>query len=83
MTSELENLLKGTKEEHVLKEHFGVVLSNEICSKQEEFPWFSENPEYCLSIPLEVKGTHTLSQALDSLIAKDTLEGDNAYYCSK
>lgn len=84
MTSELETLLKGTCEEQLLKEAFGVVLSNEICSKQpQEFPWYSENPEYCLSIPLEVKGTNSLHQALDALIAKDTLEGDNAYYCSK
>uniref|UniRef100_A0A6B2KX63 USP domain-containing protein n=1 Tax=Arcella intermedia TaxID=1963864 RepID=A0A6B2KX63_9EUKA len=83
MSSELETQLKGTPAVTIFKDHFGVVLANEIKSIEPEFPYFSETPEEFLRIPLEVKHNSDIYQALDVFVASDKLEGDNAYTCEK
>jgi len=81
--SELERLLAGTNYSALFTAEFGCRLSNEIKSSDPNYPWFSENPESFLCIPLDVKGKSSLDQALNALVAVDNLEGDNAYMCEK
>lgn len=75
----LENLTKGTKEHHFIKDIFGGVLSNELIAENEGKPLYREREEPFLTIGLEVKNKKTMEQSLKAFIEGEMLEGENAY----
>ena len=77
----LENLIKGTKQENVIKQHFGGILSNELICKG--CPHYSEREEPYITITLQVKNKKSILQSLNSFVEGEMLEGDNAYHCAQ
>ena len=77
----LENQIKNTKYEHLIKRHFGGVLSNELICKG--CPHYSEREEPFLVVSLQVKNKKNIFQSLSSFIEGEMLEGDNAYFCAQ
>lgn len=75
----LENLLKGSESEEIIKQHFGGVQVTEVIGK--ECPHRSERYEPFLSISVEVKNRRSLIEGLESYVAEEILEGENAYQC--
>lgn len=77
----IENLIKGKREEKVIKNLFQGVFANEFICKG--CPHYSEREEPFLAINLQVKNKHSIKESLDSFVEGEMLEGDNAYYCEK
>jgi ubiquitin carboxyl-terminal hydrolase 9/24 len=77
----IENLIKGKKEEKVIKNLFQGVFANEFICKG--CPHYSEREEPFLAINLQVKNKHSIKESLDAFVEGEMLEGDNAYYCEK
>jgi hypothetical protein len=77
----LEGLIKGTKQENVIKQHFGGVLSNEFICKG--CPHYSEREESFINVNLQVKNKKSILQSLSSFVEGEMLEGDNAYQCNE
>src|SRR5688572_23784425 len=77
----IENLIKGKKEEKVIKNLFQGVFANEFICKG--CPHYSEREEPFLAISLQVKNKHSIKESLDAYVEGEMLEGDNAYYCEK
>mmetsp|Transcript_5912 Transcript_5912/g.5166 ORF Transcript_5912/g.5166 Transcript_5912/m.5166 type:complete len:245 (-) Transcript_5912:894-1628(-) len=77
----LENLIKGTKQQHSIKDHFGGIQSNELICKG--CPHYSEREEPFLTVSVQVKNKKTIYQSLSSFIEGEMLEGDNAYFCEQ
>ena len=75
----LENQIKGTKQEHFIKEHFGGFVSNELICKG--CPHYSEREEPFLTVNLQVKNKKSIEQSLAAFVEGEMLEGDNAYHC--
>lgn len=75
----LEPLLKTTKYEELIKQHFGGLQVTELIGK--ECPHRSERYEPFLSIPVEVKNKRSLQEGLESYVAEEVLEGENSYQC--
>jgi len=75
----LENLTKGTKEHHFIKDTFGGVLSNELIADNEGKPLYREREEPFLTIGLQVKNKKSMEQSLKAFIEGEMLEGENAY----
>ncbi|KRX03838.1 hypothetical protein PPERSA_04633 [Pseudocohnilembus persalinus] len=65
----LENNLKLYKNDFIIKETFGGVLSNE------------EEPS--LAISVQVKNKSSLQEGLQAYVEGEMLQGENAYYCEK
>jgi ubiquitin carboxyl-terminal hydrolase 9/24 len=77
----LENLIKGTAQENVIKQHFGGKLSTELICKG--CPHYSEREEPFMALSLQVKNKKSLFQSLSSFVEGEMLEGDNAYFCEE
>lgn len=77
----LENLIKGTKQENFIKQHFGGVLSNELICKG--CPHYSEREEPFLAVSLQVKNKKNIYQSLAAFVEGEMLEGENAYHCAQ
>jgi len=77
----IENLIKGTKEEKVMKNLFYGVFANEFICKG--CPHYSEREEQFMAIPLQVKNKKSILEGLETFVEGEMLEGDNAYYCEK
>ena len=77
----IENLIKGTKEEKVMKNLFCGALANQFISQQ--CPHVKEREELFMAIQLDVKARHSLKESLEKYVEGEMLEGDNAYYCEK
>lgn len=77
----IENLIKGTKEEKVMKNLFYGVFANEFICKG--CPHYSEREEQFMAIPLQVKNKKSVLEGLEQFVEGEMLEGDNAYYCEK
>lgn len=75
----LENLVKNTRYEQIIKLHFGGLQVTELIGK--ECPHRSERHEPFLSIPVEVKNKRSLQEGLESYVAEEVLEGENSYQC--
>ena len=75
----LENLLKGTEFEDLVKLHFGGVQVTQVIGK--ECPHRSETCEPFLSISVEVKGKRGLVEGLESYVSEEVLQGEDAYQC--
>lgn len=76
----VENQIKGTKQEHSIKNHFGGVVSNELICKG--CPHYSEREEPFLTVSLQVKNKKSIDQSLAAFVEGEMLEGDNAYHCA-
>jgi len=77
----IENLVKGKKEDKVIKNLFQGVLANEFICKG--CPHYSEREEPFMTISLQVKNKHSIRESLEAFVEGEMLEGDNAYYCEK
>ena len=62
MVDRIENLIKGKKEEKVMKNLFQGVLANEFICK--DCPHYSEREEPFLTINLQVKNKHSIKEKL-------------------
>lgn len=79
----LENLLKGTAHERLLKETIGGVICNETKSLEKEHPYVGEREEPFFAITLDIKNKKNILEALDLYVKPDILEGENQYMCEK
>lgn len=77
----IESLIKGKKEEKMIKNLFQGVFANEFICKG--CPHYSEREEPFLAISLQVKNKNSIQESLDAFVEGEMLEGDNAYYCEK
>ena len=77
----IESLIKGTKEEAVMKNLFYGVFANELICKG--CPHTSEREETFMAVSVQVKNKHSVMESLESFVQGEMLEGDNAYYCEK
>lgn len=77
----IESMIKGTKEESVMKNLFYGVFANELICKG--CPHTSEREETFMAVSVQVKDKHSLMESLDAFVEGEMLEGDNAYYCEK
>lgn len=77
----IEDQLKKTTHEHLVKNHFGGVFCKEIICKG--CPHSYEREEPFLAINLEVKNKKHIIEGLNSYVDGETLDGDNAYLCEK
>jgi ubiquitin carboxyl-terminal hydrolase 9/24 len=77
----IENLVKGKKEDRVIKNLVQGVLANEFICK--DCPHYSEREEPFMTISLQVKNKHSIRESLEAFVEGEMLEGDNAYYCEK
>jgi ubiquitin C-terminal hydrolase len=65
---------------HQIMSQFRGTMINEIQSLETEHPFSSRHPESFLTVLVDVKNCRNLSQALDRLVTKEIMEGDNALY---
>lgn len=79
----LEELLKGTEQASLLRNHIGGSLAHEIVSCENEYPYHGQREEQFFRISLDVKNKKSLHEALDLYIKDDMLEGDNKYFCDE
>lgn len=77
----IENLIKGTKEEKVMKNLLYGNFANEFICKG--CPHYSEREEPFMAIPLQVKNKRSVLEGLETFVEGEWLEGDNAYFCEK
>jgi len=75
----LENQLQGTEYGNTIKNHFGGLQATELIGK--DCVHRSERIEPFISIPVEVKTKKSLIEGLESYVAGEMLEGENAYQC--
>ena len=83
LSDNLENELKETVNEKLLKEIFGGEICSEIKSLEDEYEYVSQTIEPFFSVQLDIKNKKSIQEALDFYIKPDILEGDNKYYCEK
>jgi ubiquitin C-terminal hydrolase len=77
----IENLIKGTKEEQVMKNLMHGVFANELICKG--CPHTSEREEPFMAVQIQVKDKNSILEGLDAFVQGEMLEGDNAYFCEK
>ena len=75
----LEGFLKDTPYQTLIKQHFGGLQVTELIGK--DCTHRSERYEPFLSISVEVKNKKSLQEGLESFVAGEMLEGENAYQC--
>ena len=75
----IEDHLKGSEHEKVIKNHFGGLLVTEMIGK--DCTHRSERFEPFITIPLEVKNKKSIIAGLESFVEGEILEGENAYQC--
>ena len=72
----IEELLKGSSNEELIKNHFGGLQVTEIIGK--DCNHRSERLEPFLTVPLEVKNKKSIIEGLESFVERELLEGENA-----
>ena len=75
----LEGFLKDSPYQGLIKQHFGGLQVTELIGK--DCTHRSERHEPFLSISVEVKNKKSLLEGLESFVAGEMLEGENAYQC--
>lgn len=75
----LEGYLKDTPHHNMIKTHFGGLLVTELIGK--DCIHRSERYEPFLSVSVEVKNKKSIQEGLESFVAGEMLEGENAYQC--
>lgn len=75
----LEEQLKGSEHSKTIKSHFGGLQATEIIGK--DCTHRSERIEPFISISIEVKNKKSVLEGLESYVAGEVLEGENAYQC--
>lgn len=81
LLDKLEDLLKMSQSESIIKSVFGGMLSNELICKG--CPHQSEREEPFLAVGLQVKNKKTVEESLANFVEGEMLEGNNAYMCEK
>ena len=81
LMDKLEEQLKKTTHENLVKNHFGGTVIREIICRG--CPHSYEREEPFLAINLEVKNKKHIIDGLNSYVEGETLDGDNAYLCEK
>lgn len=76
----LENSVKGTPQEELFKEQYGLKLVQQIKSKDCEH--ISEREDSSFSIQCEVKNKKTLEESLQLYVQGEILDGGNILSCS-
>ena len=79
----LENVMKHTKHQKLLRNLLGGTLANILVSSEADAAYTSEHEEQFMRMSLEIKGKKTLAEALDLFIVEDLLEGENKYFCEQ
>ena len=90
--NEFFNILCGNLEEElkrypggsgaeIVKALFGGKLSNQIRSREAEYPYYGERLEDFYNVSLDIKGKGSIEEALDFYVEPDVMDGENAYYC--
>ncbi|PRP87509.1 ubiquitin domain-containing protein [Planoprotostelium fungivorum] len=77
----LESSLKGTHQEHLLKNVFSGTLCNQLICK--ECPHSSERDEPFYTLSVEISRQKDINQSLKSFIKGEMLVDDNKYFCDK
>ena len=80
LSDSIENELKPTANEKLLKEILGGEICSELKSLEDEHEYVSQNIEPFFSVQLDIKNRKSIQEALDYYIKPDILEGDNKYY---
>lgn len=75
----LEGYLKDSPYQNMIKMHFGGLQVTELIGK--DCIHRSERYEPFLTVSVEVKNKKSLQESLDSFVAGEILEGENAYQC--
>ena len=75
----LEGLIKDSPQKNLIKNHFGGLQVTELIGK--DCTHRSERYEPFLTVSVEVKNKKSLQEGLESFVAGETLEGENAYQC--
>lgn len=83
LSENIEDEVKGTTNEKLLKEILGGEICNEIKSLEEGHEYVSHSYEPFYTLQLDIKNRKSIEEALDYYIKPDILEGDNKYYCEK
>ncbi|KAK5577390.1 hypothetical protein RB653_002331 [Dictyostelium firmibasis] len=76
----LENTLKSTPQEKLLKDFFGGSSVNQFISQECNHVSEREEPFYTISV--EVKNKKEIQESLQLFVESETLDGDNKYFCS-
>lgn len=79
LMEKMEEDLKVTSEQSLIKNHFGGTQAVEMISK--DCAHRNERLELMLSVPLDVKNKTGLEDSLKSLVNGELLQGENAYFC--
>lgn len=80
LMDKLENEMKGTPSENLIKNHFGGIQITE-CIGKGQCSHKSERAEDFMTLPVQVKNKKSLQDSLESFVEGEILEGDNAYQC--
>lgn len=80
LSENIENEVKGTTNEKLLKEILGGEICNEIKSLEEQYEYVSHSIEPFYTLQLDIKNRKSIEEALDYYIKPDILEGDNKYH---
>ena len=80
LMDKLESEMKGSKNEHSIRNHFGGIQITE-CIGKESCKHKSERAEAFMTLPVQVKNKKSLIESLESFVEGEILEGDNAYEC--
>jgi ubiquitin carboxyl-terminal hydrolase 9/24 len=75
----LEGWLKDSPSKNLIKNHFGGMQVTELIGK--DCTHRSERYEPFLTVSVEVKNKKSLLEGLESFVAGEMLEGENAYQC--
>ena len=78
----IENRLKGTKNENLVK-YFFQGRQNDILTFQEGCTHHRTNTNNFYSIQLQVQNKKNIYESLDSLTAGELMDGDNCIFCAK
>ena len=83
LCDELEKEAKKYGRENFLENSFKGKITNEIVSREKDYPYYSQTEEPFYRITLDIKGHNKLEDALDAYIKGEILDGDNKYYVEK
>lgn len=75
----LEAYIKESPQKNLIKAHFGGLQVTELIGQ--DCPHRSERYEPFLTVSVEVKNKKSLQEGLESFVAGEMLEGENAYQC--
>ena len=79
----LEELVKNTEHEKLLRGNIGGTIVHTIESTEPDLPYLGEREEHFFRVSVDVKNKKNLAEALDLYVQEELLEGDNKYLCEE